>query len=76
VNRLREIVQGANLPKDREAALLALDKEDLLRAIVDNVGKHGQAGQALQSVISVAMLSEAWASSWPPCRQSTPPRTR
>ncbi|MCM0608779.1 MAG: DEAD/DEAH box helicase family protein [Ideonella sp. WA131b] len=60
VSRLREIVRAARLPADREARLLALDKEDLLRAIVDNVGKHGQAGQRLQSVISVAMLSEGW----------------
>lgn len=60
VNRLREIVGAAGLPRDREDRLLALDKEDLLRAIVDTVGKHGQAGQALQSVISVAMLSEGW----------------
>jgi superfamily II DNA or RNA helicase len=60
VNRLREIVKAAHLPKDREERLLAMDKEDLLRAVVDNVGKHGQAGQNLQSVISVAMLSEGW----------------
>lgn len=60
VNRLREIVRAAKLPKDREERLLALDKEDLLRAVVDNGGKHGQAGQKLQSVISVAMLSEGW----------------
>lgn len=60
VNRLREIVKAAKLPKDREERLLALDKEDLLRAIVDSVGKQGQAGQGLQSVISVAMLSEGW----------------
>ena len=60
VNRLKEIVKAARLPKDREERLLALDKEDLLRAIVDSVGKHGQAGQSLQSVISVAMLSEGW----------------
>jgi len=60
VNRLREIVKAAKLPKDREERLLALDKEDLLRSIVDSVGKHGQAGQGLQSVISVAMLSEGW----------------
>ncbi len=59
-NRLRDIVKAAHLSKDREERLLALDKEDLLRAIVDNVGKHGQAGQRLQSVISVAMLSEGW----------------
>ncbi len=60
VNRLRQIVKAAKLPKDREERLLALDKEDLLRAIVDSVGKQGQAGQGLQSVISVAMLSEGW----------------
>lgn len=27
---------------------------------MDSVGKQGQAGQGLQSVISVAMLSEGW----------------
>ena len=31
-----------------------------MRAIVDNVGKRGTAGQKLQNVISVAMLSEGW----------------
>jgi type III restriction enzyme len=31
-----------------------------LRTIVDSVGKRGGAGQNLQSVISVAMLSEGW----------------
>jgi type III restriction enzyme len=58
--RLKAIVQAAQLPRDREQRLLGLDKEDLLRAIVDSVGKQGQAGQGLQSVISVAMLSEGW----------------
>jgi len=58
--RLREIVKAARLPGDREDRLLALDKGDLLRAIVDSVGKPGQPGQGLQSVISVAMLSEGW----------------
>lgn len=60
VERLREIVKAVRLPADREEALLALDKESLLRAIVDNVGKRGTAGQNLQNVISVAMLSEGW----------------
>jgi len=32
----------------------------LLRALVDNVGKRDTAGQDLQNVISVAMLSEGW----------------
>ncbi|MBK9657966.1 MAG: hypothetical protein IPO66_22140 [Rhodanobacteraceae bacterium] len=40
--------------------LLARKKEEILREIVDNVGKRGTAGQRLQSVISVAMLSEGW----------------
>lgn len=57
---LRAIVRAAGLPKDRETRLLGLDKEDLLREIVDTVGKAGQAGQGLQTVISVAMLSEGW----------------
>src|SRR3546814_19279910 len=35
-------------------------KEDILRAIVDNVGKRGTAGQTVQNIISVAMLSEGW----------------
>jgi len=57
---LQAIVEAAGLPKDRETRLLKLDKEDLLREIVDTVGKAGQAGQGLQTVISVAMLSEGW----------------
>jgi type III restriction enzyme len=61
--RLRAIVEALppeRLPADRAAELLAMKKEELLRAIVDNVGKRGTAGQALQNVISVAMLSEGW----------------
>lgn len=58
--RLHEIVESARLPQDREAELLSLQKEELLRAIVDNVGKRGTPGQNLQNVISVAMLSEGW----------------
>lgn len=60
MEHLKAIIQAAKLPKDKETRLLALDKEDMLRAIVDSVGKPGQAGQALQSVVSVAMLSEGW----------------
>jgi type III restriction enzyme len=58
--RLQAIVGAAGLPADRERDLLSLKKEELLRAIVDSVGKHGKAGQGLQNVISVAMLSEGW----------------
>ena len=57
---LREIVEAANIPVTRKAELLELKKEELLRAIIDNVGKRGSAGQDLQNVISVAMLSEGW----------------
>lgn len=58
--RLQSIVEAANIPADRKARLLELKKEELLREIVDNVGKRGGAGQDLQNVISVAMLSEGW----------------
>lgn len=58
--RLNAIVEAANIPGDRKARLDGLKKEELLREIVDNVGKRGTAGQDLQNVISVAMLSEGW----------------
>jgi len=58
--RLHQIVEASGLPVDRREALLREKKEDILRAIVDNVGKRGTAGQNLQKVISVAMLSEGW----------------
>ena len=58
--RLREIVQAARIPDDRKETLLGLKKEQLLRELVDSVGKRGQAGQDVQNVVSVAMLSEGW----------------
>jgi len=58
--RLQAIVRAIGLPPDKEEALLGKRKEELLREIVDNVGKRGTAGQNLQAVISVAMLSEGW----------------
>lgn len=58
--RLKAIVEAAGLPTDREHELLGRKKEEVLRAIVDNVGKRGTAGERLQNVISVAMLSEGW----------------
>ncbi|MFA7506114.1 MAG: DEAD/DEAH box helicase family protein [Burkholderiaceae bacterium] len=58
--RLKTIVRAAGLPTDRADALLSARKEEILRSIVDNVGKRGTAGQRLQNVISVAMLSEGW----------------
>ncbi|MBB1116687.1 DEAD/DEAH box helicase family protein [Stenotrophomonas sp. W1S232] len=58
--RLAAIIDAAAIPSDRKETLRALPKEELLRAIVDNVGKRGAAGQDIQNVISVAMLSEGW----------------
>lgn len=58
--RLHEIVDAAGLPQTRSEQLKSMKKEELLREIVDNVGKRGAAGQGLQKVISVAMLSEGW----------------
>ena len=57
---LFSIVKATNLPETRKQQLLGMNKEELLREIVDNVGKRGAAGQDLQNVISVAMLSEGW----------------
>lgn len=58
--RLRSIVEAASIPADRKERLNGLKKEELLRELVDTVGKRGQPGQELQNVISVAMLSEGW----------------
>lgn len=58
--KLQEIVESADIPETRKAVLRKMKKEELLRAVVDNVGKRETAGQDLQNVISVAMLSEGW----------------
>jgi type III restriction enzyme len=58
--RLQDIVEASEIPETRKRQLKGLKKEELLREIIDNVGKRGQAGQDLQNVISVAMLSEGW----------------
>ncbi len=57
---LHAIVDAADIPATTKARLRALKKEELLREIVDNVGKRGTGAQDLQNVISVAMLSEGW----------------
>ncbi len=58
--RLQRIVAAAAIPAARKERLAGLKKEELLRALVDSVGKPGQPGQDLQNVVSVAMLSEGW----------------
>jgi type III restriction enzyme len=58
--RLKEIMEAARIPESRKETLRTMKKEELLRELVDTVGKRGQAGQDLQNVVSVAMLSEGW----------------
>lgn len=57
---LNSILESANIPETLKEKYRSLKKEELLRAIVDNVGKKQTPGQDLQNVISVAMLSEGW----------------
>lgn len=45
---------------DYQERILAEKQEQQLRELVDTVGKRGKAGQHIQNVISVAMLSEGW----------------
>jgi len=58
--RLQGIVEAAAIAKPEKERLAAMRKEELLRELVDTVGKRGKAGQDLQAVVSVAMLSEGW----------------
>lgn len=58
--RLHGIVAAARIPETRKERLVGQKKEELLRELVDTVGKRGEAGQDLQNVVSVAMLSEGW----------------
>lgn len=58
--RLQQILAAARIPADCKERLAGLKKEELLRELVDTVGKRDQPGQDLQNVISVAMLSEGW----------------
>jgi type III restriction enzyme len=51
---------GRRCPTSAKQPLRSMKKEELLRELVDTVGKRGQAGQDLQNVVSVAMLSEGW----------------
>lgn len=58
--RLKAIIDAVTIAPEQKERLTGLKKEELLREIVDNVGKRGKAGQDLQNVVSVAMLSEGW----------------
>jgi type III restriction enzyme len=63
--RLRAIVEAARIPETaRKSAEGRLKKEELLRELVDNVGKRGQAGRTCRT----------W-SRWPCCPKAGTPRT-
>ena len=49
---LHDILDACDIAETKKDELHKLKKEELLRAIVDNVGKRGTAGQDLQNVIS------------------------
>jgi len=49
---------GDDAPVERK--LTKAEQGELLRRIVDTVGKAGQPGERIQKVISVGMLSEGW----------------
>ena len=46
--------------EDEKPKLTNKQQAELLRQMVDTVGKRGQPGEQIQNVISVAMLSEGW----------------
>ncbi len=53
-------LNGGDTPNDRRLALPKKDRAELLRKMVDTVGREGQPGEQIQKVISVGMLSEGW----------------
>jgi type III restriction enzyme len=58
-------VEASNETEEEEEApverrLTKAEQAELLRKIVDTVGKVGQPGEKIQNVISVGMLSEGW----------------
>ena len=59
-NKLRAIVEAAAISEKEKERCRTMKKEELLREIVDTVGKRDKAGMEIQNVISVAMLSEGW----------------
>lgn len=54
------INDNPSLNDARREELLNLKSEELLREIVDSVGSARDAGEQIQHVIAVAMLSEGW----------------
>jgi len=52
----REIVERTGDPRQAEN----LTDQDLLREVMNTVGKHGQLGEKVRCVVSVSMLTEGW----------------
>lgn len=52
--------EGDDEDATTERKLTKVQQADLLRQTVDTVGRVGQPGEGIQSVISVGMLSEGW----------------
>ena len=55
-----KIVNIKNIVNDEEVKLTKDQQTELLRLMVDTVGKEGEPGEQIQNVISVGMLSEGW----------------
>jgi type III restriction enzyme len=52
----REIIERTGNPRDAEA----ITDQDLLREVMNTVGKHGRLGDSIRCVVSVSMLTEGW----------------
>jgi len=52
----REIIERTGNPKEAES----LSDQDLLREVMNTVGKHGRLGGSIRCVVSVSMLTEGW----------------
>ncbi|MFS8776696.1 DEAD/DEAH box helicase family protein [Synechococcus sp. W65.1] len=60
VEASNETEEGEEEEAPVERRLTKAEQAELLRKIVDTVGKVGQPGEKIQNVISVRMLSEGW----------------
>ena len=61
--RLREIAQFQNEMRIRGASQKDVDnlsEADLLREVMNTVGKEGRLGEQVRCVVSVSMLTEGW----------------
>jgi len=52
----REIIERTGDPRQAEG----LTDQDLLREVMNTVGKHGRLGESIRCVVSVSMLTEGW----------------